>query len=283
MLDSFVVVLGAGVVATLLPSAYAQEATAAACPKDEAGNEVCPEASAGDQPKLPGGLPVAAQVAIAVVVVTVVLLSITMFWCIRRSRRASEEASQDVMVEASQVTGPPAILAATYTPETGHSKIYSIGLDTGGMTGAMSGAPQPSTPAAPASAFMSARAPATPAYPATPAGASPMPSAAPVTAEVGSAKPSMFSRFAALKSSGLAGTPMTAPAHKANFSDQPYPFTGHGNSGSGSTVASPVQPRSAYPSNGGFPRPLMAGRLKDRIRERPPSISSLTNVPSSAK
>ncbi|TEB24961.1 hypothetical protein FA13DRAFT_1714258 [Coprinellus micaceus] len=65
-----------------------------------------------------------------------------------------------------------------------------------------------------------------------------------------------------------------APAHRSTFSNgHPYPFSGNGNA-MGSPSGNP--PKSAFVHSGGFPRPLLAGRLKDRIRERPPSASSLT-------
>ncbi|KAF9560593.1 hypothetical protein CPC08DRAFT_469804 [Agrocybe pediades] len=62
----------------------------------------------------------------------------------------------------------------------------------------------------------------------------------------------------------------TAPVTQSSFPNQPYAFTGY---------SSENAPRTAFVS-GGFPRPLLAGdRLKDRIKERPASVSSLTSVP----
>lgn len=238
------------------PSASSSAVPDNKCTVDEkTGKEIC-----GTQ-SVPGTLPTSAKVAIAIVVLTIVFLLIATFFCIRRSRRASAEAAKDVSVEASQVDGPPAILGATYTPETGHSRVYSIGPDSGGLSAAV---PVPLTPAVqpqqPVIVHPSAgvRAGGTPAFPS--------PSVA---------RSSSFSRFGTTSAS-------SAPAHKANFSDPSYPFTGFGNNASGNSgnaSSSGQQPRSAFVSQGGFPRPLLAGRLKDRIRERPPSISSVADSP----
>lgn len=211
---------------------------------------------------LPGTMPKSAQIAIAIVVVVVVLFLILLVVFVRRSRQraADNKTPEDVTIEASQMTGPAAILAATYTPETGHSRVYSIGPDTGGFSAV------PMTPA-PAVALVSSR--PTPAPPS----AQPIPSVqvqAPDFSNV--PRSSSFNRFPA----GPAGQPpKTAPAQKGNF--DPYPFTGHGSTTSRppASPAAPQPPRSAFVSSGGFPRPLLAGRLKDRIRERPPSVSSL--------
>jgi len=63
----------------------------------------------------------------------------------------------------------------------------------------------------------------------------------------------------------------TAPVSQMTFSDQPYPFAYDPRNAS-------EPPKTAFVSNG-FPRPLLAGnRLKDRLKERPSSISGL-NVP----
>ncbi|TFK24470.1 hypothetical protein FA15DRAFT_669566 [Coprinopsis marcescibilis] len=282
MMDSFIILLGAGVLAFLVPGASAEEV----CKTNTNGEETCSQGeSTTEQAKLPGGLPSAAKAAIVVVSITVVFLCLTMFFCIRRSRRQSEAAQEDVMVEASQVTGPPAILAATYTPGTGHSRVYSIGPDTGGLQSAV---PVPLTPApaanvVPPSALRNV-------WAETPAGAHgtpPMGTTAPALASAAVAapvvasasRPSIFSRWGITKAPAEGSQPQSAPAHKANFDQSTYPFTGFGSSSnsSGDNANSNTQPRSAFVSNGGFPRPLLAGRLKDRIRDRPPSISSVSN------
>lgn len=213
---------------------------------------------------LPGTMPKSAQIAIAIVVIVVVLFLVLLVVFVRRSRqRAAEtknQASEDVTIEASQMTGPAAILAATYTPETGHSRVYSIGPDSGSFSAV------PMTPA-PAAAPISSR--PTPAPPS----AQPIPSVhvqAPDFSNV--PRSSTFNRFPAAPTGQ---PPKTAPAHKGNF--DPYPFTGHGSTTSRPppSPGAPQPPRTAFVSSGGFPRPLLAGRLKDRIRERPPSVSSL--------
>lgn len=234
-----------------------------------AAEPVCTEEDEGTGKKLcgnhtlPGTMPKSAQIAIAIVVVVVVLFLILLVIFVRRSRRRAAEAKtqDDVTIEASQMTGPPAILAATYTPETGHSRVYSIGPDTGGFS---------AVPMTPAPALQSSR--PTPAPPS----AQPIPSVHVQTPDFSDVpRSSSFNRFP----SGPAGQPpKTAPAHKGNF--DPYPFTGHGSTTSRppASPAAPQPPRSAFVSSGGFPRPLLAGRLKDRIRERPPSVSSLNPI-----
>jgi len=63
----------------------------------------------------------------------------------------------------------------------------------------------------------------------------------------------------------------TAPVSQATFPDQSYPFAYDARNAS-------EPPKTAFVTNG-FPRPLLAGnRLKDRLKERPASISGL-NVP----
>jgi hypothetical protein len=278
MLDSIFVVLGAFLVSYVVPGALAQTA----CEKGENGEQDCAGAATDDQSStdLPKGLPVAAKAAIAVVSVVVLFLILILIFFIRRSRKAAEEADREVMVEASQITGPPAILHANYTPETGHSRVYSIGPDTGGM----SAVPIPLTPA-PQTAHMAGNPmqaplppsanPWAPAFPVPGVPNSPAVAPAPVPTP---SKPSVFSRWAATATAN-GSQPQTAPAQKADF-DKSYPFTGfgsHGNDASqNSSSSSNTQPRSAFVANGGFPRPLLAGRLKDRIRERPASVSSLT-------
>lgn len=67
----------------------------------------------------------------------------------------------------------------------------------------------------------------------------------------------------------------TAPVYQVQFSQPPpaYPFTGYGPNNHG-----PSAPRTAFGPD--FPRPLLAGnRLKDRLKERPASASSLVTSP----
>jgi len=64
----------------------------------------------------------------------------------------------------------------------------------------------------------------------------------------------------------------TAPVSQTAFPEQPYPFAYSPRNGSFDP------PKTAYVSNG-FPRPILAGgRLKDKLKERPPSMSSLTST-----
>jgi len=61
----------------------------------------------------------------------------------------------------------------------------------------------------------------------------------------------------------------TAPAQQATFAEQGYPFAYD-------TRNSSNPPKTAFVTNG-FPRPLLAGtRLKDRLKDRPASVSGLT-------
>lgn len=241
MLNNIVVTIGAGLLAfSSLPLASA----AKVCEKDESGGDVCRET-----------FPLEAKVAIAVVSVMIVFLMLILFVFVRRNRKAAAEADKDYTVEASQVTGPPTILAATYTPETGHSLSRMYGIGTAGSDDGR-------TPALPPNA---------------------MPTPNPIVSPwVSVAAPSSAnqgpSHSPAPRSGAFLQPPQTAPAHKNNFATGSYPFTGFGNSTSGDTSPGPSQPKSAFVSSGGFPRPLLAGRLKDRIRERPPSISSLSSV-----
>jgi hypothetical protein len=239
--------------------------TKANCTTNEDGKEVC-----GTESK-PGTLPTPAKVAIALVVLTVVFLLLATVIFIRRSRKAAADAAHDVAIEESQMTGPPAILGATYTPGTGHSRVYSIGPDTGGFS-AVPVTPQhraaPNTSLIPPTPSDGGRTPASPERPQTPA--FPSPSVLERSAS--------FCRF---PSAPTGEVPRSAPAHKASFSEGGYPFVGFGNSNParGPSTGSAQQPRSAFVSSGGFPRPLLAGRLKDRIRERPPSQSPTLNSP----
>lgn len=73
---------------------------------------------------------------------------------------------------------------------------------------------------------------------------------------------------------GDQGRTFSAPMSQANFPDQGYPFKGY------SPHKGPSAPKTAY-LTGGFPRPLLAGsRLKDRLKERPASVSAAFDHPS---
>jgi hypothetical protein len=249
MLNSIVVTIGVGLLAfSSLPLASA----AKVCEKDaQSGEDVCRET-----------LPVEAKVAIAVVSVMIVFLMLVLFLFIRRNRKAAAEADKDYAVEASQVTGPPTVLAATYTPETGHSLSRMYGIGTAGSDEGRTPALPPNAMPTPNPISSTLKIPdgmsATGAWqaPNSPAPRSPAPRHGP-----------------------FLQPPQTAPAHKNNFANTPvYPFSGFGSSNAGDSSPGLSQPKSAFVSSGGFPRPLLAGRLKDRIRDRPPSISSLSSV-----
>lgn len=190
-------------------------------------------------------------IAVSLVIFTIVLLPVGIFYYVRRMRWKSAAANKEVAVEASQMEGPPTVLRATYDPGSGHS-IYAIGS---AGSGAYPTAVVPPTPEGNSSVM---GLPGTPGNGMTPAFPTP---SVPGYHPSGAAPHTM---------------PRTAPAHKSTFSQSSssgqrsaYPFGGMG---------STQPPKSALVSAGPFPRPLIAGRsLKDRIRERPPSVSSLGN------
>jgi len=232
------------------------------CATDDKGQPICGLASK------PGTLPTGAKVAIALVSLTVVFLLLLTIFFIRRSRAAAAEAARDVAVEESQMTGPAPLAGALYTPATG---VYSIGPDTGGFS-AVPVTPQHRAFAAPTTAVV----------PPTPSddGRSPQPYAFPMPSP-GVPRSAVPARVPAPAPADAA---RSAPAHKPSFSDGGYPFTGFGSTaGAQQHARSPSagsHSRSAFVSSGGFPRPLLAGRLKDRIRERPTPMSPTLNSPS---
>jgi len=71
----------------------------------------------------------------------------------------------------------------------------------------------------------------------------------------------------------------TAPVYQVQFPkvDPPkYPFMGYGPSDN----HGPIAPKTAFAGNPYYPRPLLTGnRLKDRLKERPASPSSLVTSP----
>jgi len=153
-----------------------------------------------------------AKIGIAITCVSVLLLLFVLIICVMHNRRAAA-VEKEYNVEASQLDGPPTIIATEYDPTSGPSGVYggpSSGLGSGQPSAQMTG----------------------PAYP--------------VAAQVYNNR--------------------TAPATQHTFPDQPYPFTGY------SSHKGPA-PQTAFVS-GGFPRTLLAGsRLKDKLKERPASVS----------
>jgi len=198
----------------LLAFSYLPTATAAlswsVCTKDESGNEVCKDRIARG-----------ARITTAIGCLFVLVLLATLSVCIIRNRRAAAASEKEYNVEASQVQGPPTIIATSYDPTSGTaSPIYNG--NKSGKDGGLSPYPQMTGPMYPAAAH----------------------------------------RYNQQN--------YTAPVSQVSFPNQPYPFAGY------SPGMGPSAPKTAF-ENGSFPRPLLAGdRLKDRIKERPASISSLT-------
>jgi len=210
MLDKHVFSVSLG----LLAFSYLPTATAAlswsVCTKDESGKEVCKDRIARG-----------ARITTAIGCLFVLILLATLSVCIIRNRRAAAASEKEYNVEASQVQGPPTIIATSYDPTSGRaSPVYSG--NKSGKDGGLSPHPQMTGPMYPAVAHQYNQ------------------------------------------------QNHTAPVSQISFPNQPYPFTGY-SPGTGLSA-----PKTAF-VNGSFPRPLLAGdRLKDRIKERPASISSLT-------
>ncbi|PPQ77841.1 hypothetical protein CVT25_015335 [Psilocybe cyanescens] len=175
-------------------------------------------------------VPRGARIAIAITCLLVLVLLATLVICVIRNRRSSVVSEREYNVEASQVDGPPTIIATEYNPTSGPSGVYSGRKSpyTGNADSRMSPQPQMSGPM----------------YPET-------------------------ARHYSNNNQHSINQNHTAPHSQVTFPDA-YPFTGYSNSMG--------PPKTAFVS-GGFPRPLLAGdRLKDRIKERPASISSLTTT-----
>jgi len=205
----------------LLAFSYLPTATAAlswsVCTKDETGKEVCKD-------RIPRG----ARITTAIGCLFVLVLLATLSVCILRNRRASAASEKEYNVEASQVAGPPTIIATSYDPTSGRASPVYSGSKSGIPYGGLSPHPQMAGPMYPAAAHQ-------------------------------------------YNNNPYYGSQQnyTAPVSQVTFPNQPYPFTGY------SPGMGPSAPKTAF-VNGSFPRPLLAGdRLKDRIKERPASISSL--------
>jgi len=199
------------------------------CTKDEAGKITCKD-------RVPRGT----RIAIGVVCLFAIILLLVLVGCIIRNRRRAAAEEKEYNVEASQVQGPPTIIATEYHPGSGPSPVYSAdGFKTAQFDiGHLSPSPQMSGPAFPAS---------TRQYNNSPSyykGQLPVP-------------PNVVNH--------------TAPVSQVSF-PEPYPFGGY------SPRVGPSAPKTAFVSNG-FPRPMLAGdRLKDRLKERPASISSVSSA-----
>jgi len=197
------------------------------CTKNEEGVQECRRR-----------IPRSARIAIAIIMLLVLLLLFVLVVCIIRNRRAAAASEKEYNVEASQMEGPPTIIATEYNRHSGPSPVYSAdGHPKSAQFAIGSGrlSPQPSPQ-------MSG-----PSFPAT------------VHHNNNYNESQKYFN-------------QTAPVHQVSFPDQPYSFTGY------SPKMGPSAPKTAFVS-GGFPRPLLAGtRLKDKLRERPASISSETTL-----
>jgi hypothetical protein len=100
------------------------------CTTDTAGVTICRS-----------NLSSSAKINIAIASVVVVLLLLCLIICVISNRRARAASDQEYNVEASQVVGPPTIIATEYNPTSGPSGIYespksgSAGQTTAQMTG----------------------------------------------------------------------------------------------------------------------------------------------------
>jgi len=186
------------------------------CTKDEKGVQLCKQ-------RIPRGARIA--IAVCCFIVLLLLAALVIFICINRRKARKEEKEYDL--EASQVDGPPAIIATEYDPHSGGlSRIYGNGPKT--TDSRFPSPPEMTGPTLPAVA-----------YP-------------------------YESRFPEQT--------RTAPVSQTAFPDQPYPFAYSPRNGNFDP------PKTAFVSSG-FPRPILAGeRLKDKLKERPPSVSSFTTT-----
>jgi len=193
-----------------------------ACTKDLSGKTHC---------KVSKG----AKIAIGVVCLLVLLLLLSIVGCIIRGRRRAAASEAEYNIEASQMEGPPTIIATEYSPRLGPSPVYSGGPRTVQFDiGHLSPSPQTGGPAFPSAAHQ-------------------------------------YNNSHAYYENQLPVPEMaqtrTAPVTQAAFAEQAHPFEGYSSRG----VA---PPKTAFMTHG-FPRPLLTGdRLKDRLKERPASISS---------
>jgi len=181
-------------------------------------------------------IPRSARIAIAVVMLLVLLLLFVLVVCIIRNRRAAAASEREYNMEASQMQGPPTIIATEYNRHSGPSPVYSAdGHPKSAQFAIGSGHLSPQPPQMTG-----------PSFPAT----------------------VHHNNY----NEGQKYLNQTAPVHQVSFPDQPYPSSGY------SPKMGPSAPKTAFVS-GGFPRPLLAGsRLKEKLRERPASISSETTL-----
>jgi len=99
------------------------------CAKDESGKQICKD-------RVPRG----AKIALALACLAVLVLLLMLVVCICRNRRVAVAAEKEYNVEASQVDGPPTIIATEYNPTSGPSRVYGA-QKSGHLDGRFS--PQP--------------------------------------------------------------------------------------------------------------------------------------------
>jgi hypothetical protein len=200
---------------------------------------VCEKNEAGEQ-VCKHRIPRGARLAMAVCCLVVLILLLTLVVCICKNRRNAKEAEKEYDVEASQRDGPPTIIATEYNPSSGPAGVYS-------------GGPRSATP------------PNAPDYsrPGTPQVMAPQMTGPAVPVAV------YHYDYNARPPSQIYTAPLSQQYTFSDQQQQGYPFAYNANYASAPKTASMTQ---------GFPRPLLAGsRLKDKIKERPASISSLSS------
>jgi len=85
--------------------------------------EVCTTNAAGVK-TCQNALPRSAKINIAIACVVVLLVILCLVICVIYNRRARAISEQEYNVEATQVDGPPTIIATEYNPTSGPSGIY---------------------------------------------------------------------------------------------------------------------------------------------------------------
>jgi len=87
-----------------------------------------------------------ARISIAITSVSVLLLLFSLVFCVAHNRRAAAASEQEYNVEASQVHGPPTIIATEYNPTSGPSGVYGSprsGFRSGQTSAQMTGPAYP--------------------------------------------------------------------------------------------------------------------------------------------
>ncbi|KAF8803979.1 hypothetical protein BYT27DRAFT_7194687 [Phlegmacium glaucopus] len=87
-----------------------------------------------------------ARISLAITSVFVLLLLFSLVFCVFQNRRAAAASEQEYNVEASQVHGPPTIIATEYNPTSGPSGVYGgprSGFRSGQTSAQMTGPTYP--------------------------------------------------------------------------------------------------------------------------------------------